>query len=633
MLHLDNLKRSPYNAPMFIRKTKTGSHANGNAYYSYRLVSNQRVDNRVKQTIELNLGANFDLPQPLWRDACQRLDELLNGHSQPLFPMHFDAQVEPAANRLYKRLIDRRGGPPYEPVLANDPTEVRPGARLADAKYHSIDPDSLELRQARSAGVEALGLWALHELQLPQLFQSAGFNRRQCASAMAVIVARLAGCGSERSAWHWLGESSALGELLDVDFDSMSSMSLYQATDGLLKHRAAIEQHVFGRVRELFDLPTTVTLYDLTNTYLEGNAEQMPKAKFGGSKEKRSDCRLLTLAVVLDGSGFIRRSQVFDGNVVEGTTLEAMLEALDAPPGAMVIMDRGLAEQDNLDWLREHGYQYLAVSRERQRCFEEIDGVTIRNAKQMQVQLQRLDDESGTETRLYCRSEERLHKELAMSEHFQQLYEDGLRKLNEGLSKPYTHKTLGSVERRLGRLAEKSKGISQHYRVEVIADGVGKKASHIQWQLQEVDGTRQTHPGVYCLRTNKMDWDEETMWRTYVLLTEVESVFRCLKSELGLRPVFHQKQHRADAHLFITTLAFQLVQMIRRRLKVGDCHHSWSRIRSIMQSVQRITVTFKRADGRTLHVRKATHVEMEQPAICQLLGIDTAFGGIRKKIC
>ena len=259
--------------------------------------------------------------------------------------------------------------------------------------------------------------------------------------------------------------------------------------------------------------------------------------------------------------------------------------------------------------------------------------VTIRNAKQMQVQLQRLDDESGTETRLYCRSEERLHKELAMSEHFQQLYEDGLRKLNEGLSKPYTHKTLGSVERRLGRLAEKSKGISQHYRVEVIADGVGKKASHIQWQLQEVDGTRQTHPGVYCLRTNKMDWDEETMWRTYVLLTEVESVFRCLKSELGLRPVFHQKQHRADAHLFITTLAFQLVQMIRRRLKVGDCHHSWSRIRRIMQSVQRITVTFKRADGRTLHVRKATHVEMEQPAICQLLGIDTSFGGIRKKIC
>ena len=177
----------------------------------------------------------------------------------------------------------------------------------------------------------------------------------------------------------------------------------------------------------------------------------------------------------------------------------------------------------------------------------------------MQVQLQRLDDESGTETRLYCRSEERLHKELAMSEHFQQLYEDGLRKLNEGLSKPYTHKTLGSVERRLGRLAEKSKGISQHYRVEVIADGVGKKASHIQWQLQEVDGTRQTHPGVYCLRTNKMDWDEETMWRTYVLLTEVESVFRCLKIGTGTSSGVSPEAAPADAHLFITTLAFQLV--------------------------------------------------------------------------
>ena len=133
-----------------------------------------------------------------------------------------------------------------------------------------------------------------------------------------------------------------------------------------------------------------------------------------------------------------------------------------------------------------------------------------------------------------------------MSEHFQQLYEDGLRKRNEGLSKPYTHKTLGSVERRLGRLAEKSKGISQHYPVEVIADGVCKIAIHIQWQRQEKDGTRQMHPGAYCLRTNKMDWDEETMWRTYVLLTAVESVFRGLKSELGLRPVFHQKQHRSN---------------------------------------------------------------------------------------
>ena len=147
-----------------------------------------------------------------------------------------------------------------------------------------------------------------------------------------------------------------------------------------------------------------------------------------------------------------------------------------------------------------------------------------------------------------------------------------------------------------------------------------------------VDGSMMTHPGVYCLRSNQTDWDEETLWRTFVTLTDIEAVFRSLKSELGLRPIFHHKPLRAEGHLFITVLACQLVQVIRRRLRQGGEHASWNTLRGILEGHQRITATFRRADGRTLHVRKATRAEPPQRAIYDGLGPDPEPGGIRKTI-
>ena len=141
-----------------------------------------------------------------------------------------------------------------------------------------------------------------------------------------------------------------------------------------------------------------------------------------------------------------------------------------------------------------------------------------------------------------------------------------------------------------------------------------------------------THPGVYCLRTNQPDWDEETLWRTYVTLTDLEAVFRSLKSELGLRPIFHHKPIRAEGHLFITVIAYQLVQVIRQRLRQHRERASWGHRRRILEGHQRITATFRRADGHTLHVRKATRAEPPQQAIYDALGVDPEPGGIRKTI-
>ena len=177
---------------------------------------------------------------------------------------------------------------------------------------------------------------------------------------------------------------------------------------------------------------------------------------------------------------------------------------------------------------------------------------------------------------------------------------------------------------------ETSRGVAQHYDIELDTNETGERATAVRFTRQPITGSMMTHPGVHCLRTNQTDRDESTLWRTYFTLTDIEAVFRSLKSELGLRPIYHHKPIRAEGHLFISVIACQLVQVIRRHLRqTGQCA-SWTT--RILEGQQRITATFRRADGRTLHVRKATRAEPPQQAIYEALGIDHAPGGIRKTL-
>ena len=219
---------------------------------------------------------------------------------------------------------------------------------------------------------------------------------------------------------------SGLGELLDFDFQALSLMRMYRASDALMRHRQAIEAHLFTRAMGLFDLQPTVTLFDLTNTFFEGAASRQPKAQRGHSKEKRSDCPLLTLGLVLDGAGFVRRSQVFAGRVDEHRTLAGMLGALEAPRGALVVMDRGVATEDRIGWLREEGYRYVVASRQGSRQFDPEAALTLETASKARLQLHKEVSDDGGEVRLYCRSEERAHKERGIVERFSRRFEQGL---------------------------------------------------------------------------------------------------------------------------------------------------------------------------------------------------------------
>ncbi|MGB4333584.1 MAG: hypothetical protein WBJ41_01900 [Chromatiaceae bacterium] len=181
-------------------------------------------------------------------------------------------------------------------------------------------------------------------------------------------------------------------------------------------------------------------------------------------------------------------------------------------------------------------------------------------------------------------------------------------------------------------MKEKSHGVGQHDTITIEPDADGVNAQAMRWERHPVDGTLVTHPGVYGLRTNELTWESAQRWRTDVMLTDLEAVFRSLKSELGLRPVYHQTAERAEGRLLITVLAYPFVQIIRRRLQAHGITDRWSTLRAILAGQRRVTATFRRPDGRTLQVRKATQPEPAQLAIIRTRGSDPTPGGVHKMI-
>ena len=609
---------------MFIRKTKTGSAPDGTARHTIRLVENHRVNGQVKQRTLLNLGRHFRLHPSVWKLLCQRIEELLNTQSRIDFTPP-DPNLEAEARRIVSRLLERQG-------------ESMP-AKPATKDFQSVDVNSAEDSNVRTAGVEPAALEALETLGMPQLLIELGFNRRQRCLALATIVARMAAPASERETHRWLRQTSALGEMLGIDFGALSEMALYRISDQLLAHQAQIEAHLFERALSWFSLQPTIAFYDLTNTYLEGQAKQMPDAKRGRSKEKRSDCPLLTLALVVDGSGFVMKSRLFAGNVSESGTLAPMIEGLGGHRDAVVVLDRGVATAANLKWLKDRDYRYVVVSRKLNREFDFTAAQTLQTASHHEVsvykEITKHTDEDGhpyEEAYLRCYSREREAKENGLLGRFMKRFEEGLEKINASLGKPRAQNKRETVERRIGRLEKANARAARHYQVKIHADESGKRVKHLSWKFEPVDGTLATHPGVYSLRSNLLDWDAETLWRTYMTLTEVEAVFRALKSELGLRPVYHQKQRRANGHLFISVLAYQAVCVLRTRMKASGRQDSWTTIRNALGTITRTTTSFERRDGRTLHVRKTAAADADQAAMYAAMDMAAPPRNLQKTI-
>ena len=616
---------------MFIRRTQTRSRVSGEPYVTHRLVHSAREGNAVKQTTLLNLGSHFDLPQAQWPALAQRIDELLRGQISML-DATLPEQVQAFAQRYAAQLIARQRPVPSlgaAPAAPADPAPAKAASHPAGdvgnagevARYQEVDLDSLELVDPRSVGVEHAALSVIRQCGLEDKLEQLGLNRPQIAAAVGNIVARMAQPCSELATHAWLKDTSALGELIDFDFEAMDLNRLYRASDALYKHREALQEHLFGQARSMFGLGQTITLYDLTNTYFEGVAAGVSKAKRGHSKECRSDCPLVTLAMALDGSGFVRRVQFFAGNASEPSTLKGMLTGLDAAPGATVVMDAGISSEANLKWLREQGYQYVAVSKLRERQFDPALATEVQSAGDVTIKLQRVLDAQG-HVLLYCHSPAREEKDRAIDTAKASGLEAALAKLQAGLTKPRGTQDVATSMQRLGRAKQRFARAAQHYEITVAADADGKRVTAITWDKRIKPASAAAHPGVYCLRTTLVDQDSATLWRTYIMLTELESVFRSLKTDLGLRPVFHRIDRRVEGHLFISVLAYHFVHTLRLQLKAHGVNDSWNTLRQTLATQRRVTVTLQRRDGRAVHVRKATRPQPRHQKLSTILKLN-----------
>jgi hypothetical protein len=333
---------------MFIRRTTIKSRETGERYFTHRLVESVRTAQGVRQHTVLNLGRHFEVPRSQWAALAQRIEALLQGQLD-LIADGLEPCWEAMAQQYAARIVSRRGETVAEPKEA-----------MGDTDYQRVDLATLEVLRPRSVGAEHVALAAAEQLGLEAKLAALGLNRHQVAAALGLIVGRMVFPASELATHQWLQQRSGLGELLGYDFGSLDLNRLYRASDRLLAHREALETHLYGQERDLFSLHETITLYDLTNTFFEGTASANPKAQRGHSKENRTDCPLVTLALVLDASGFPQHSEIFEGNVSEPKTLAQMLQRLAAAPGAegpTVVLDAGIATKGNLAWLKKQGYR------------------------------------------------------------------------------------------------------------------------------------------------------------------------------------------------------------------------------------------------------------------------------------
>ena len=595
---------------MFIGRVTHRDKKNDRMYHTFKLLESVRTERGPRQRTVLNLGTDFNLPEEHWKDLANRIEGIVTGQ-QPLFTC--GEEVERLAELYARKVIAYHG---------------RATLRRSVPDYQRVDIDSLDHEQPRCVGAEHVVYETMKGLGLDGLLTTLGFNKPARDAALGVIAARLVAPSSERATHVWLQTMSAMDELLDADFGTLSQDRVYRVSDMLLRRKEEVEAHLRAKECDLFNLEEKVILYDLTNTFFEGTGRYNGKAHFGLSKEKRSDCLLVTLGLVVDADGFLKRSDVFAGNVSEPGTLAGVISALSSPaPGAkpLIVMDAGLATEDNLLWLRAQGYEYIVVSRKKMGA-PPAEMVTVREDGHRLIRAALV--RGADEVTLYCHSTDKEIKEEGIKNRFERRFEEALERVREALSKKHGTKRYDKVLEKVGRLKERFRRVARRYEVSVVKDDGKNLATALRWQRKE----KADQCGLYCLRSNRLDFKEQEMFDIFAMLTDIEDTFRSMRSELGLRPVCHQREDRCDGHLFITVLAYHVAHTIRTQLRKQGIAGSWATIRKGLSSQVRITTTMKRDDGKMIHIRKSTRPEPSHRLIYDALQLSHRPGKTVKTI-
>lgn len=515
----------------------------------------------------------------------------------------------------------RRPTKPYKFVQARRKERA---SQKENREIVPVDLQSVTTGYSRSLGPELVANTFWERLGFDQIL--AGFDQKQLSLAKAVIIGRLVAPGSDRRTWQWLRQGTALAEMLPVDLTTAGKDAFYEIADALYAKKDLLEKALRDREMTLFSVKTTLFLYDLTNTYFEGSCRKNDLARRGKSKEKRSDCPLVTLALVVDQLGFPVFSQIYGGKQSEPKTLEEILDELYQQGEELfkehlptIVMDRGIATKDNIELLRSKHYPYIVIERrpvekDYPEEFQSVRETFERITPDDHVYVKKVPFDGGC--RVLCYSEGRELKERAINALQEKRFLEALGRLQKSVAKGSILRP-EKVAQRLGRLKERHLSVARFY--EITMEVAEKKVTGLKAVKKPAE--QDDLNGCYVIETSHQNMTAKEIWESYMTLTKVEGAFRALKTDLGVRPVYHQIAERTKAHLFISVLAYHLLISIEHALRSHGDHRRWSTIREQLSTHQRSTVIFTDADNKIHHLRVSGTPEKEHREIYRLLGV------------
>ena len=495
-----------------------------------------------------------------------------------------------------------------------------------EPEWVEVDVKRVPVERSRKFGGPWLGRELLRQLELDRFLEEKLPNGREeipwSAMAMILILGRLCEPSSELHLAEHLYQASALSDLLGVPDEKVNEDRLYRALDTLLPHKKALEKLLKERLGELFDLDYDLLLYDITSTYFEGQAEGNPQAQRGYSRDHRPDCKQVNIALVVSRCGMPLGYEVFAGNRHDATTLEeivAHMEELYGRAGRVWVMDRGLASEKNVRFLRAGGRRYLlGTAKNSLRKFERE--LLSEDWKQVHegLEVQLVPAPDGEEVFILCRSAERQAKEQAMHERFEKRIEEGLGKIAASCGK--RRQKSGAVERRVGRLLERNTRAARLFEVQVEVDA--QSCTQLRWTKVESwrEWARRSE-GCYLLRSNVIDWTPEELWHAYVQLTEAEAAFRVHKSDLQIRPVWHQREHRVGAHILVCFLAYVLWKTLAARCHQGGLGDEPRQVFEELSEITLVDVVLPTRQGAEIRKRCISQPTEHQRILLQRLGL------------
>jgi len=585
----------------------------------YRLVESYRNENgRVCHRTMLNAGYLDELNTDQLNLIQKLVSEKAAHCNDPLFSCQSndDFVVNKYVEEFYNRLI-------AEKKIDVVPEKGKKRKAKDGKDIQKIDVNSIKNKDVREIGAEWMCHQALDQLQLDSFLEKKGWNDRDINLAKTHLIARTVYPASELRTSKWIKENSSVCEISGADIKKITKDQLYRITNKLYDVKNSLENHLSVRTNELFDIEDKIILYDLTNTYFEGRKEHSSLAKFGRSKEKRSDAKLVVLALVINVEGFIKYSSILEGNMADSKTLEGMINELRVKTSvsskkALIVIDAGIATEDNLKMIVSKGYDYLCVSRASLTKYTinaDAKTVSVYDNKKRKIELCRVNTAKNNDYYLKVESEAKKLKERSMNEQFQSRFEEGLQKISESLTKKGGVKRLDKVHERIGRLKQKYPSIQKYYDIEVdtLEEGdtktrkTNKQAvvSTIKWKVKE-NVEINARSGVYFLRTSLDGYNEDILWDFYNTIREIEATFRVLKTDLDLRPVYHKNDSSTMAHLNLGLLAYWVVNTIRYQLKNKSINYGWTEIVRIMNTQKAVTTTAQNVHDQTITIRRCS---------------------------